>query len=203
MNEMMIKRNAGRPRAFDRERALTIAMDLFWRHGYEGTSTAQLTTAMGIAAPSLYAAFGAKDQLYREALALYQSQHGNYFNDALSAAIPAKEAIFTLLKGAARQFTGAGHAAGCMVATANIHSASDNSAIAAEVRTARMAAKTSIQHRLELAVAVGELPAQTDTIAFAAYLAMAIQGMAVQAHDGTSLAELEKMAELTMRAWPA
>lgn len=202
MNEVAVKRRAGRPRVFDRERALAIAMDLFWRHGYEGTSTAQLTAAMGIAAPSLYAAFGSKDQLYLEALALYQTQHGSFFSNALTAVIPAKEAIFTLLRGAARQYTGEGHAAGCMVATANIYSASVNAAIAAQARNARQAARAAIQQRLELAIVAGELPAQTDTAALAAYLAMVLQGMAVQAHDGASLAALEQMAELAMLAWP-
>jgi AcrR family transcriptional regulator len=202
MKEVTVKRNAGRPRAFDRERALAIAMDLFWRHGYEGTSTAQLTAAMGIAAPSLYAAFGSKDQLYLEALALYQSQHGSYFSAALTAAMPAKKAIFTLLQDAARQFTGTGHAAGCMIATANIHIANDNAAIANAARSSRLAAQAAIKQRLELAIVAGELPAQTNTAALATYVAMVVQGMAVQAHDGASLAALEQMAELAMLAWP-
>ncbi len=202
MTEIAAKRSAGRPRVFDRERALTIAMDLFWRHGYEGTSTAQLTAAMGIVAPSLYAAFGSKDQLYLETLAHYQKQHTSYFSAALTAATPAKEAIVTLLNGAALQFTSIGHAAGCMVSTANIHSATDNAAIAEATRNARLTAQTAIRKRLELAIDAGELAAQTDASALAAYIAMAIQGMAVQAHDGASLTALERMVELTMQAWP-
>lgn len=202
MIEVAAKRSAGRPRVFDRERALAIAMDLFWRHGYEGTSTAQLTAAMGIAAPSLYAAFGSKDRLYLETLALYQSRHASHFSAALTAAIPAKEAIFTLLMGVARQYTSAGHAAGCMVATANIHSATDNAVIAEAARNARVAAQAAIQQRLELASTVGDLPAQTDTAALAAFIAMVVQGMAVQAHDGASLGALEQMVELAMLAWP-
>jgi AcrR family transcriptional regulator len=202
MNEVAVKRSAGRPRVFDRERALAIAMDLFWRHGYEGTSTAQLTAAMGIAAPSLYAAFGSKDQLYFEALALYQSQYGSFFSAALSAALPVKEAISTLLMGAARQYTGAEHAAGCMVATANIHSATDNAAIAEAARSARQTAQAAIQQRLELAIAAGELPAKSDSASLAAYISMVLQGMAVQAHDGAGLAALDRMAELAMLAWP-
>lgn len=202
MEEVAIRRGAGRPRNFDRERALTIAMDLFWRHGYEGTSTAQLTAAMGIAAPSLYAAFGSKDQLYLEALALYQNQHGNYFGKALTTVIDAKQAILELLIGAARQFTGAGHVAGCMVATANIHSATESSGVAIAARDLRLAASASIQQRLEQAVVAGELPAKTDVAILGAYFAMVVQGMAVQARDGASLAALEQMVELAMQAWP-
>jgi AcrR family transcriptional regulator len=203
MDEVAIKRGAGRPRNFDRERALGIAMDLFWRHGYEGTSTAQLTAAMGIAAPSLYAAFGSKDQLYLEALVLYQNRHGDYFGRALTTVINAKEAILSLLMGAARQFTGAGHVAGCMVATANIHIATESSGVAEAARDLRLAASASIQQRLEQAIAAGELPAKTDVTILGAYFAMVVQGMAVQAHDGASLAMLEKMVEFAMQAWPA
>ncbi len=202
MEEVAIKRSAGRPRNFDRERALAIAMDLFWRHGYEGTSTAQLTAAMGIAAPSLYAAFGSKDQLYLEALALYQNQHGNYFGKALTTVIDAKQAILELLIGAARQFTGPGHVAGCMVATANIHSATESNEVAVAARDLRLAASASIQQRLEQAVAAGELPVETDVAILSSYFAMVVQGMAVQAHDGASLADLEQMVELAMQAWP-
>jgi AcrR family transcriptional regulator len=202
MEEVAIKRGAGRPRNFDRERALGIAMDLFWRHGYEGTSTAQLTAAMGIAAPSLYAAFGSKDQLYLEALALYQNRHGSHFGKALTADIQGKEAILELLLGAAREFTDSGHAAGCMVATANIHSATESKEVANVARDLRLAAAASIRQRLEQAITAGELPAKTDAALLGAYFAMVLQGMAVQAHDGASLAKLEQMAELAMQAWP-
>lgn len=197
------KRSAGRPRAFDRARALDIAMDVFWRNGYEGASTAQLTQAMGIAPPSLYAAFGSKEALYREAIGLYQRRHGAYFGAALTASTSAREAMRAVLLGAARQFTGSGHAPGCMVATAQVQCASEHQGIAAELCGARSSAQHALRQRLELARAQGELPQDCDTAALASFFALMIQGMAVQAHDGASLATLEQVAQLAMRAWPA
>src|SRR4051812_3480675 len=69
-------RPRGRPRAFDRARALEQALTLFWERGYEGTSIADLTAVMGITPPSLYAAFGSKEALFREALSLYRHRAG-------------------------------------------------------------------------------------------------------------------------------
>jgi AcrR family transcriptional regulator len=201
MEEAGRKRGAGRPRAFDRAGALDIAMDVFWRNGYEGTSTAQLTQAMGIAPPSLYAAFGSKEALYREAIGLYQQRHGAYFGAALTASTSAREAMRAVLLGAARQFTGSGHAPGCMVAIANIQCASEHQGIAAELCNVRSTARHALQQRLERVQ--GELPQDCDTAALASYFALMIQGMAVQAHDGASLATLEQVAQLAMRAWPA
>lgn len=203
MEEARRKRGAGRPRAFDRASALDIAMDVFWRNGYEGASTAQLTQAMGIAPPSLYAAFGSKEALYREAIGLYQRRHGAYFSAALTASTSAYEAMRAVLLGAARQFTGSGHAPGCMVATANVHCASEHQAISAELSGVRSTARHALQERLERARVQGELPHDYDTAALASYFALMIQGMAVQAHDGASLAMLEQVAMLAMLAWPA
>ena len=203
MEEAGMKRGAGRPRAFDRAGALDIAMDVFWRNGYEGTSTAQLTQAMGIAPPSLYAAFGSKEALYREAIRLYQLRHGAYFGAALTASTSAREAMRAVLLGAARQFTGSGHAPGCMVATANVQCAREHQSIAGELCSVRSTARHALQQRLELAREQGELPHDSDTAALASFFALMIQGMAVQAHDGASLATLERVAQLAMRAWPA
>ncbi|WP_374351146.1 TetR/AcrR family transcriptional regulator [Chitinimonas sp.] len=180
-----------------------IAMDLFWRQGYEGTSTAQLTEAMGIAPPSLYAAFGSKDALYREAIARYQLEHGDYFVRALEAQTTARAAIEAVLLGAARQFTGAGHAPGCMVATAHVQSAAVNQGMVDELRAIRLGATAAMQQRLEAGIAAGELPASADAKLLASFFALVIQGMAVQAHDGADRIMLEQAAALAMQAWPA
>lgn len=66
----------GRPRSFDKEAALERAMEVFWRLGYEGASMTDLTAAMGIASPSLYAAFGSKEALFRQALDHYRATEG-------------------------------------------------------------------------------------------------------------------------------
>jgi TetR/AcrR family transcriptional regulator, copper-responsive repressor len=197
------RRSAGRPRAFDREKAVEVALDLFWLHGYEGTSTSQLTAAMGISPPSLYAAFGSKDGLYREAVALYLARHGGFMAEPLAADCPAREAVSRMLQGAARQFREAGHAPGCLVSSAEIQGSPENATVVAEAAAMRMAAQRAIHARLKAASRDGELPADTDTAALAAFYAMVVQGMSTQARDGASAAMLRREAELAMRAWPS
>ncbi|MDK2124581.1 TetR/AcrR family transcriptional regulator [Parachitinimonas caeni] len=196
------RRKAGRPRAFDREAALATALDLFWKQGYEGTSTAQLIEALGITSSSLYAAFGSKDALYFETLKLYQQQHAEYFRQALAEQTSGFAAMHAVLKGAARQFTGAGHVPGCMVATANVQCASDHLLIAETLSQMRRDALQALQQRLDQAIVEGELPVGTNTLALATFYSLVIQGMAVQAHDGASQEVLLQSAELAMQSWP-
>ncbi len=196
------KRTAGRPRAFDRDKALRLALDLFWRQGFEGTSTSQLTAVMGIAPPSLYAAFGSKDALYREALALYGSRFGGFVSEPMSAGGSTRRAVEQMLLRAARQFSDAEHPCGCMVANGELQASPNSNALAAEVTALRQAAQHQIGVRLDAARRSGELPEGTDTATLAAYFAMVIQGMAVQAHDGAKPALLKRLAASAMSAWP-
>ncbi len=197
------KRSAGRPRAFDRDKALRIALDLFWRHGFEGTSTAVLTQAMGISPPSLYSAFGAKDALYREAVALYRVEYGQALAEPLQRPGSAREAVEAALMVAAKQFSEPSHPLGCIIAGGEIQASPDNSALVEEMTCLRKAAQKSIQSRLQAAQKTGELAADEDVAALAAYFAMVVQGMAVQARDGAKTALLKRLAALAMRAWPA
>jgi AcrR family transcriptional regulator len=197
-----LPRSAGRPRLFDRDAALGIALDMFWRQGYEGTSTGQLTTAMGISQPSLYAAFGPKEQLYRETVALYLRRHGQFLANAFSAHDSAKEGIQHALMAAATQYSDATHAPGCMVASAGLQGGADNAALFADMAGLRAQGQSAIQARLEKARTDGEISSGTDTVTLAAYFAMVIQGMAVQAKDGACTATLQAMATLAMAAWP-
>jgi len=195
-------KRAGRPRAFDREEALNTAMDLFWRHGFEGTSTAQLTAAIGIAPPSLYAAFGSKEALFRETLALYGQRYGGFLSQPMSGTGSARAAVEQMLQAAARQFTDAQHPLGCMVAAGELQASEAQGALVAEVAGRRHAAQLAIRARLNRARQDGELPAVTDTAALAAYFAMVVQGLAVQARDGAKPALLKRLADLAMQAWP-
>nr|WP_315488629.1 TetR/AcrR family transcriptional regulator [uncultured Rhodoferax sp.] len=195
-------RSAGRPRLFDREAALEIALDRFWRQGFEGTSTTQLTAAMGISQPSLYAAFGSKEQLYREAVGLYVQRHGQFLDKAFSAHISAREAIFHALLLAARQYCDSAHAPGCMIASAGLQGGADHAVLFSEMAELRLTGQRAILARLEQARLDGELAADTDTAALAGYFAMVIQGMAVQAIDGATSSALEAMVTLAMKAWP-
>jgi AcrR family transcriptional regulator len=195
-------RSAGRPRLFDRDAALDIALDHFWRQGFEGTSTTELTAAIGISQPSLYAAFGSKEQLYREALGLYLKRHGQFLANAFTAYPSAKEAIYQALMAAARQYSDPSHAPGCMVASAGLQGSVEHDALFSDLANQRRDGQRALQTRLEQARQEGEIPADTPMAELAAYFAMVIQGMAVQATDGASTEALESMATLAMMAWP-
>jgi len=197
------KRRAGRPRAFDREQALAIALDLFWRQGYDGTSIPQLTAAMGISPPSLYAAYGSKDELYRESLKLYLSRYTSFLKYLLDETCSAHDAIKRSLLAAAKQFAESDHAPGCMISSAELQASPDNEALATDIAKLREAAKQLVFTRLEAARKSGELPEKTDTVSLAAFYAMVTQGMSVQARDGSTAAELKRLAKLAMQAWPA
>ncbi|MDC8774133.1 TetR/AcrR family transcriptional regulator [Roseateles albus] len=197
-----IKRSAGRPRAFDRQLALEIALDLFWRRGFEGTSTTELTAAMSISQPSLYAAFGSKEGLYREALDLYVLRYGARVQQLLDAKAAAKETLAALLAHFAQQYTDPGHAPGCMIAGGALQGGPASGELLAQMVMLRQAAQAGIRLRLERALSEGELPKRTDAAGLAGYFAMVIQGMAVQAHDGATMATLKRQAKLAMAAWP-
>src|SRR3990170_1290477 len=95
----------GRPRTFDRTAALARAMEVFWVKGYEGSSMSDLTAAMGIASPSLYAAFGSKEELFRQALKHYSDTEGRHIWDGVEDAGTAYEAVESFLMRTARVFT--------------------------------------------------------------------------------------------------
>lgn len=196
------KRSAGRPRAFDRDQALNIALDLFWRHGFDGTSIPKLTAAMGISPPSLYAAFGSKDSLYREVIKLYLSRYSGFMNHLLDEKISARDAVERALIAAAKQFSQAEHAPGCMISSAELQASPDNKEMAAEISKLRLAAQHILFTRLEAARMTGELPRAADTASLAAFYAMVSQGMSVQARDGAKAAVLKRLAKLAMQAWP-
>ena len=196
------KRSAGRPRAFDREQALAIALDLFWRHGFDGTSLPRLTTAMGISPPSLYAAFGSKEALYRESVKLYLTRYSKVLNYLFDESISAREAVEQGLLATVKLLSEPGHAHGCMISSAELQTSPGNESLAAEIAGYRHAAKQAVYTRLEAARKAGELPGKTDTAALAAFFAMVTQGMSVQALDGTDAATLKRLVKLAMQAWP-
>ena len=200
--EQIPKRSPGRPRAFDRDGAVHAAALLFWRHGYEGTSLTQLTEALGINAPSLYAAFGSKAGLYREALAFYIATYTRSLRQALEDDGPAREAVGHMLQEAARAFSRSECPPGCMVASGTLRSGEANAEAAQETSALRREATQAIKHRLERALKEGELPAGTDPAVLASFFASVVQGLSVQARDGAGARQLARVAETAMTAWP-
>jgi AcrR family transcriptional regulator len=189
----------GRPRAFDREQALQIAVKLFCEHGYEGVSIADLTQAMNISPPSLYAAFGGKEALYREALASYQA-HKNRLHIENSGSI--RDQVDTLLRDTVRAVTEPGYPAGCMVTAGMLNCGAEYQSLASTLTELRNARCKEFTAKFEQAVALGELPPDTDTEAMSRYLAALIQGIAVQARDGATQAELFALVDVAMAYWP-
>ena len=191
----------GRPRNFDREDALGRAMDLFWRQGFDNTSLAQLTDAMGLKPPSLYAAFGSKEDLFKEALDLYAETEGGGIWEQVPTAPTAREAVAGMLKATARAFTRGPGKRGCMMVLAAPQMQGGNPAVCDELKRRRRQGAAILQARLERAVAEGELAPGTDCKAIANYYVTLQHGMSIQARDGASRATLLAVADCAMAGW--
>ncbi|MEW1922074.1 TetR/AcrR family transcriptional regulator [Streptomyces sp. NPDC088360] len=196
----MATKQRGRPRSFDRETALEKALSTFWEQGYEATSVTDLTRAMGIGAPSMYAAFGDKQSLFEEVVVLYGQTHGSIGERAFAQASTVRDGVARMLHEAAVKYTEAGHPRGCLVIYAATNCATPE--VEAGLRDRRNANIKDIESRIRAAVATGELPPETDAPALARYTGAVLQGMSQQSRDGATRQELESVAELAMRAWP-
>lgn len=175
-------------------------MHLFWQQGYEATSISDLTAAMGIGAPSLYAAFGDKKALFREVLEVYGLRYGGFIARALAQEPTARQAIARTLREAATEYTHDGLPHGCMVISAGADTT--NLDVAALLRELRNSNVVAYQDRIQRDIDAGLLPPDTDAVGLARYIGAIIAGMSQSARDGASRAELAKVAELAMRAWP-
>lgn len=191
----------GRPRGFDRDAALEQAMRLFWRQTYEGTSLAELTAAMGINAPSLYAAFGSKDALFREAVAYYAEHHGTEIWHSLRDIPAIDTAVAAFLHATARSYSTPGDPAGCLIVLGTQHEVGDGDPVHRELRARRRASLDEIAERLGRAVREGELPARFDVAGAAAFLLSVQTGMSVLARDGADRAALEAAARGGVLGW--
>jgi TetR/AcrR family transcriptional regulator, copper-responsive repressor len=194
---------AGRRRSFDRAAALQAAMMLFWRHGYEGTSLAQLTGAMGIAAPSLYAAFGSKLELYHEALQLYARTLGQIGVASIDEAPTARAGVHAILRAAAAAFTHPDVPPGCMVGLGALRCGEGSEVAQQATALLRKRSYAAVLARLKRARRAGELPATSSPAALADLYAAIVEGMSVLACDGASRARLLALADQAMAAWPA
>lgn len=187
----------GRPRSFDPDHALHEALMTFWRYGYEGASLSRLQAAMGLTAPALYRAFGSKDELFKQAVAQYQRQHGF----GIQEGVPIRDAIGAYLRTAAQEFA-TEPGLGCLVSTGVLASGPDAQVPAAVVRAEREKALEDIRARFQTGVRSGELPGLTDVDGLSRAIAAVIQGMSVQARDGATERDLNRLGDAALRMLP-
>ncbi len=192
----------GRPREFDTDAALEKAMRLFWAKGYEGTSIGDLTATLGISRPSLYAAFGDKESLFRAVLQRYASGPGGYVAAAL-ARPTAREVAEQLLRGAASLQSNSRNPGGCLTVTGALVCGDDAEPVRQALSAHRAAGIALLRRRFQQARAQGDLPESSDPAALARFVAAVVYGMSVLASGGASRTELEEVIRTTMRAWPA
>jgi AcrR family transcriptional regulator len=192
----------GRPREFDRGTALEAAMLLFWRKGFAATSMNDLCEVMGIRSPSLYAAFGSKEALYLEAVEHYVQIQGPKVWGKLAEGASARESVEKLLI-AGTEILPKSRAtpAGCMAMLAAVGDEWPP-AVARVVKKVRLEMLGNLRARLETAVAAGELPASTDVDGLSRFYLSVMEGMAIQARDGATQAQLKGVAAAAMTAWP-
>lgn len=191
----------GRPRSFDSEKAIDRAMRVFWRNGYEGTSLPDLTKAMRINRPSLYAAFGNKEALFRKVLDHYAEGPASYVQKALEART-SREVAERLLQGAIDLLTDKRHPGGCLFVQGALACGDEAAAVRSELALRRTAGETALRKRLERAKSEGELSRNLDHTGLARFLSTVIQGMAVQAAGGATRAQLQQVADAALTRWP-
>lgn len=192
----------GRPRQFDCDDALDKAMGVFWKHGYEGATLEELTSAMGINRPSLYAAFGSKEELFRKVVERYVNGPASYIAEALTRPT-AREAVEAIFAGALRMNCDKKNPGGCMVVQAALTCGEASETIRQELAAMREMGVKRIRERLEQAQAVGELPPAVNCGDLARFIGTVLHGLGIQASGGATRQQLERVVEIAMRAWPA
>lgn len=189
----------GRPREFDVEEALATALRVFWEKGYDGASLTDLTEAMGITRPSLYAAFGNKEALFKRALDLYETEKLAYIRSALDAPT-ARGVAQRLLEGAIANVTS--ECPGCLGVIASVSCRTPNSPIQNEVKALGQSIRRSIVERIQRAIDEGDFTVPVEAEAMTQYLMALLQGLAVQAGAGNSREQLRQVANAALAVWP-
>lgn len=194
----------GRPRAFDEEQALESALRVFWKHGYQGAALSELTDAMGLSKPSLYAAFGDKEALYLKALERYRDHHLAGPMQALEGPGSGRDAVQAYLRAMARLFADRSQPGGCFIANgiADTEGPTTPQAVQQALHGALRAAEQGMHRRIGQAIEAGEVPPETSAADLAVLYLAVLTGLAVLAKSGEGPARLMRVVDGAMAAWP-
>ncbi len=195
-----IKKSRGRPRVFDMDEALEKALKIFWARGYEGTSIAELTETLGVNKPSMYAAFGNKEELFYKALLRYASGPVAFVNEVLKEPT-ARKVAETFLFRAAEFLTDPQHPKGCMIVQGALSSGESAELVRNILIKFRKSYEDQLAERFTKAISDGDLSSKANPKCLAKYLATIHQGMSVQATSGATKDELLDVANIALKAW--
>lgn len=202
MNTTILKKPRGRPANFDHEEALEKALQVFWARGYEGASMAELTEVLGINKPSIYAAFGNKEALFRKALTRYVTGPIAFVGEAMKEPT-AHQSVEKLLMQAVDFFSDKSTPNGCMIVQGALTCGQSSLAIQQELIAYRNNFEDTLTKRFELAKVQGDLATDVNTKQLAKYIATVHQGMSVQATSGATREELLAIVEIALKNWPS
>ncbi len=191
----------GRPRVFDMDAALDKVLEVFWKRGYEGASIAELTETLGINKPSLYAAFGNKEELFKKALSRYVAGPVAFIQEAINQPT-AYEVAQSFLIQAAEFFTDMKHPKGCLIVQAALSESADSLMVKDLLTQYRYSYEHQLARRFEKAKKEGDLPADANAETLAKFLSTLHQGMSVQVTSGASKRELMEIVEFALKSWP-
>ena len=199
-----MNRERGRPRTFDLDEALDRAVEVFWKHGFQDASLHELTAAMGLSKPSLYAAFGDKEALYLKTLERYVARLVERHADALEGEADGRRAVQGFLRSLAAMLADPDLPGGCFIinGTADCGGSTIPASVELALREALQGSESMVRERLRRARRDGDLAADANPEAMAAMFASIIAGMAVMAKSGAPMAKLETVIDAAMAVWP-
>ena len=191
----------GRPRSFCVDETLDRAMTVFWRQGYEGASMADLTKAMGINAPSLYACFGSKEGLFRAVMDRYEARRDSFMTEILAK--PTAQAVAEAYLHGVATFaadTSGQNPPGCLMLKGAMSCCEQD--ITDHMARLRADKEALLKKRFDQAKKVGDLPETANPATLARYLATMAAGISMQASSGASVKELREVAAIALTNWP-
>lgn len=193
----------GRPRAFDRDEALRGALRVFWERGFQATSMGDLAAAMGINSPSIYAAYGSKEKLFHEAVALYTSTEGDYTRRALAEEPTARAAVEAMLRDNAAAYADPATPTGCLTVLAAPVSIPENSSVSSALARMRAEVREMIQERVQRGIVDGDVRPDAEAQTIASFYSTVLNGLSIQSRDGASAGQLQSTVDGALAAWDA